>query len=67
VAGDAALLVAPADIDGLAGAMETVITDPAAAARLVAAGEARLGHFSWSDTAARLAQLYHRLAAGGTT
>ncbi len=47
VAGDAALLVAPGDVEGLADALARVIDDPALAARFRAAGPARAAAFTW--------------------
>lgn len=64
VAGDAALLVEATDVDGLAGALERVVTDEAERARLVAAGRVQRDRFSWATTAEQLAALYHALAAG---
>ncbi|MFV0258988.1 MAG: glycosyltransferase family 4 protein [Acidimicrobiales bacterium] len=64
VCGDGALLVAPGEPDALAEAIVTVIDRPERAAALVAAGRDRITAFSWDDTAARLAALYHRLADG---
>lgn len=63
VCADAALLVPPGDPDALAKALDTVLTDDAAAARLVAAGRRRPPLFSWDRTAADLGALYRRLAA----
>jgi glycosyltransferase involved in cell wall biosynthesis len=61
VAGAAALLCAPDAEDQLAEHLLSAL-DPDTAAGLVAAGTERLSHYSWTDTAARLAELYHRLA-----
>jgi len=66
VAGDGALLVDPQDVDALAGALATAVEDTAQRTALIAAGAARLHHFSWDDTAAQLASLYHRLRSEGT-
>jgi glycosyltransferase involved in cell wall biosynthesis len=62
VCGDAALLVAPGDVAALAAAIASVATDEGLAARLVAAGHARLPLFSWDQTAAAMAGLYRHLA-----
>jgi glycosyltransferase involved in cell wall biosynthesis len=64
VAGDAALLVEPTDIDAIAGALATALSDQATRDALVEAGTARLTRFSWQTTAERLAALYHELASG---
>lgn len=63
VCGDAALLVPPGDAAGFAAAIVAVIDDRERADTLVAAGRDRITQFSWDDSAARLAALYHRLAA----
>jgi len=65
VAGDAALLVDPADTQVLAGALNRVITDDATRTDLVARGRDRLGCFSWSHTARALAACYRQLARRG--
>jgi glycosyltransferase involved in cell wall biosynthesis len=60
VLGEAALLVPPHDAEALAGALEQVLTDTQEADRLVAAGRAQAGRWSWDATADGLAELYHR-------
>ncbi len=65
VAGDAAILVDPLDPVALAEALLVALTDTVERDRLVAAGQGRLTAFSWDDTAAQLASLYHRLADEG--
>jgi glycosyltransferase involved in cell wall biosynthesis len=62
VCGDAALLVAPGDVEALASAIVAVATEPAVADDLVAAGHQRLEAFSWDRTASELHDLYRRLA-----
>lgn len=63
VAGGAALLVDPDDVDGLAAAMERVSLDDALAAELRQRGFARAADFSWTRSALTLlAEL--RVAAG---
>ncbi len=66
VAGDAALLVPAHDVTALAEAMQSALTDDEARSRLITAGRLRLNCYSWPDTAARLADLYRRLAQEGT-
>jgi glycosyltransferase involved in cell wall biosynthesis len=61
VAGDAALLVEPTDTDGMAGAILDLLGNENLRADLVAAGRARVERFSWSATAAALADVYRRL------
>jgi glycosyltransferase involved in cell wall biosynthesis len=51
VAGDAALLVDPTDVEGLADALVSVLDDPHLAATLSAASTARAAMFPWSRTA----------------
>jgi glycosyltransferase involved in cell wall biosynthesis len=62
VLGDGALMVEPRDIDGLAGALERVLTDDAARRNLVTAGSAWAARFSWEACGAGLEQLYRDAA-----
>ena len=66
VAGDAAALVAADDVTALAEALENTLADSSSRSRLIAAGRLRLTHYSWSETASRLAGVYRRLAEEGT-
>lgn len=59
------LLVPPGDVEALASALRTVLTDPAVAARLVEAGERRAGDFSMSTLASAYVSIYERLIASG--
>jgi glycosyltransferase involved in cell wall biosynthesis len=61
VAGDAALLCDPDDVDRLAHNLSTVLSDADVRRRLVAAGLRRHLLFRWDDCAAGLATLYRRL------
>jgi glycosyltransferase involved in cell wall biosynthesis len=63
VLGDAALLADPGDVDALAGALATAIGDDDVRGRLVTAGTARAGRYTWERTGAGLAELYGRLIA----
>jgi glycosyltransferase involved in cell wall biosynthesis len=54
VAGDAAILVDPDDVDGLADAMYRVSVDDALAADLRQRGLRRAAGFSWSESAKTL-------------
>ena len=63
VLGDAALLADPGDVDALAGALATAIGDDDIRRRLVTAGTARAGRYTWERTGAGLAELYGRLIA----
>jgi glycosyltransferase involved in cell wall biosynthesis len=62
VVGDAALLVAPDDVDALAAALAVATSDAGRRSDLVARGTERLTRFSWSAAAAELAALYRRVA-----
>jgi alpha-1,3-rhamnosyl/mannosyltransferase len=66
VAGDAAQIVEPEDVDGLAAAMRRYLEDPAAAAGATERGFARARRYSWDDSAATLLDLYARLAGTKT-
>lgn len=58
VAGDAARLVAPGDVAAAAAALKEILTDPAAAARLRAAGLAQTKKFSWRAAADAVLRVY---------
>jgi glycosyltransferase involved in cell wall biosynthesis len=59
VVGDAALVVDPDDVEGLAAAMLRMVREPGLAVRLRQRGQARARSFSWQDSARRLlAELY---------
>lgn len=60
-----ALLVAPGDADALRAALRRVLDEPATAARMVEAGEARAAEFSMSCVAERFVPLYESAAALG--
>ena len=51
VAGDAAILVSPEDVHGIANAMEKIFTRKDVANSLIEMGTKRLTHFSWSRSA----------------
>jgi glycosyltransferase involved in cell wall biosynthesis len=61
VVGDAALLVDPTDVDGLATAMERVLTDADLAADLRERGLARAAGFTWARTARETVGVYERV------
>lgn len=63
VAGVAARLVEPGDVAGAAAALREVLTNPAEAARLRAAGLEQAKKFSWRTTAEAMLRLYGELAA----
>ncbi len=58
VAGDAALLVDPFDVDALAGALEQVAGDEALRADLAARGARRVRRFSWERAAQETLAVY---------
>lgn len=60
VVGNAALMVGPLDVDGLAGAMSRVLGDPALRARLSAQGLERATLFSWEREARITLDAYRR-------
>jgi len=61
VGGDAAQIVEPDDIAGLAAAMQRYLTDPATALAAVARGFERARRYSWDASAATLLDLYRTL------
>jgi glycosyltransferase involved in cell wall biosynthesis len=58
VAGDAALLVDPYDVDALAHAMVRVFADPSLRQTLTTRGFARARQFSWADSVAAIHRVY---------
>ena len=58
VAGNAARIVAPDDLDAAANALTDILTNPAEAARLRTAGLARARQFSWRTAAETMLRLY---------
>ncbi len=62
VVADAAVLVAPRDVPGLAEALLSVVQDAAIRQRLLAAGARRVLEFSWERAGDQLARLYRSLA-----
>ncbi len=65
VVGQGALLVAPGDLDGLAGALCEVLDGGSAIADLVERGRQQSATFSWEACGAGLARLYTDAAAAG--
>jgi glycosyltransferase involved in cell wall biosynthesis len=63
VAGDAALLVDPEDVDAIRTAMERLLTDSALADRLRAAGRERAARYTWERTAELTVDSYRRALA----
>ncbi len=64
VAGDAALLCAADDIDGLAAALSLVLTDDEVRARLIEAGHRQWQQFGWQRCAAQMIELYGLVLRG---
>jgi glycosyltransferase involved in cell wall biosynthesis len=62
VAGDAAVLVDPYDVEGLADAMARVLDDNDSRADLIARGLVRARHFSWKQAARQTIQVYRQAA-----
>lgn len=63
VAGDAAVLVDPLDVDAIAAAMQRLLADPELVERVGAAARARAATFTWARTADAMVDAY-RDAAG---
>jgi len=61
VAGDAALLFDPEDVQAIARALDRLVNDRATAERLRAAGPARAAEFSWQRTAEATIAAYGRV------
>jgi glycosyltransferase involved in cell wall biosynthesis len=64
VAGDAALLVDPLDVEAIAGAMQRVLADEALAAGLREIGLARAAQFTWERTARETVAVYKKAIDG---
>jgi len=62
VVGDAALLVEPTDVDGMAVAIWRLISDEALRQRMIHRGLKRARRFSWKKAALETLEIYHRLA-----
>ena len=63
VAGDAALLFDPENVDALTGVLRRLLGDEALRDRLRDAGRERAGLFTWEATAAATADVYRRALA----
>jgi glycosyltransferase involved in cell wall biosynthesis len=61
ILGDAALFVAPDDVEGLARAMRTILSNPALAQRLSQTGRERAAQFTWKACASAHLALYAAL------
>ncbi len=65
VAGDAAILVDPTDVDAIAAAMLALSQDEALRQRLIAAGHANVKRFSWTKAARETMAVLLRAAVEG--
>lgn len=63
VAGDAALLVDPYDVDALADALRRLLVDETLRADLVARGLEQAARFTWAHSAEQLREVYRRVLA----
>jgi glycosyltransferase involved in cell wall biosynthesis len=63
VAGDAALMVNPYDVEAIADALRRLIDDSALRTELIEKGRIRASHFSWDNSAQHLLQIYRDLLA----
>ncbi len=66
VAGDAALLVDPLDVDAIAGALERLLGDPGLVSALGAAASTRAATFTWARTADMVVATYRDVLGGAT-
>lgn len=66
VVGEAALLVDPYDVDGIADAVTQVLTRPRLAERLRQAGRARAKQFTWRKAGEQHIEAYRQVLNGGT-
>ena len=65
VAGEAAILVDPNDVDAIGGALLALATDEVKRAQLIAAGRERAAGFTWERAASELRAHLARAASGG--
>ena len=65
VVGDAAVLVDPLDVDGLASAILTLLTDNDLREQIIMRGLQRASEFSWEKTAKATLQVYYAAANQG--
>jgi len=65
VVGDAAVLVDPLDVDGLASAILTLLTDNDLREQFIMKGLQRAREFSWEKTAKATLQVYYAAANQG--
>jgi glycosyltransferase involved in cell wall biosynthesis len=65
VLGDAALLPDPHDVDALAQALHTVLSDGDVRAQLITRGYERVKRYTWDRAGAEFADLYREVTEGG--
>ena len=65
IAGDAAILVDPYDVDSIVDGMRRVLSDPALAAELRRKGIERAREFSWERSVAKTRQVYQQIGGRG--
>jgi glycosyltransferase involved in cell wall biosynthesis len=65
VAGDAARLVSPTDVEALSVALDQVLADETLRRDLTAKGYARAGQFTWEQSARQLLSIYRELLGRG--
>ena len=65
VAGDAALLVNPVDVDAIASGIDKMLTDAALCERLRLAGLRRAAMFQWDEVAARVNRVLEEISLRG--
>jgi glycosyltransferase involved in cell wall biosynthesis len=63
IAGDGALLINPESLPELSNALESLYSNPAARAGLVAKGLEQAARFSWKKTAEETAAIYRETAS----
>src|SRR5207249_1876390 len=64
VAGDAALLVDPLDVDAISGGLAELLESPERRADFSERGLERATHYSWPRVAERTVEVYHRALGG---
>ena len=65
LAGGTALEVDPEDVEAIAGALETVLSDAALRKKLGEGGKKRAAAFTWDRAAAQTVEVLHRIAKSG--
>ncbi len=64
IAGEAALLVSPEDVEGLAAALGRLLADGGLRQRLIGLGLQRAAAFTWEQTARQTLGVYHKAVQG---